>query len=279
MKLPRFIRLLIAYLLGDDDRRVPKVPDGLPLDVAPVVDGNVRLLTEYQDAEYARLYMDRLGRFMSRRGVDSRMLGEIASLLAGRMAYEDLIWHAQQRLAQGNADRQNNPLKPTWREIVSMLPPKVASPAITALEYPGWIDAIVTISMTTDSWRGRLAVNAIASLRRLRPQSVRYTKERPLVERWLHMIDRALTKQPSAAWEVLGTARLLCGHGNDYKCAVANWHLMIDGLAKPAFDGNLELPDLGQHLARLQEIAAADPSGRGVRQEIARIKAELAHAA
>ncbi len=293
MKLPRFIRLLIAYGLGDDDRRVPLVPDGLPPDVASTVGENVKLLTEYQDAEFARLYMSRLGRFVHRNGVDTPMLGDIARLLAPRMAYEDLIWHAQRVLGEAAApdpDREralstearadrSKPVKPTLREIVSMCPPSVAGPLIQALTVFGWTDATIAMSMTVRTWRGRLAAHAFASMRRLRPQSVRYSQERPLVERWLHMIDRALTIQPSSAREIVRSATLLSGHGLAYKCALANWNLMIDGLVKPTFDGQLALADLGEKLARVRDTAVADPSGQRVREEILKIKSGLSHAA
>lgn len=288
MKWPRFIRLLMAWLFGDDDRRVPVVPDGLPAEIAPIVAANVRLLTDYQDAEYARLYMDRLGRFVRRKGIEVSALSEIARLLATRMAYQDLIWHSQlilARLSGANvtsdaiADEISDPVQPTLREIVAMFPVSLAELMVDALDWPGWADATVTISLTGRTWRGRLAARLISSLRRLRPQSVRYAQERPLVERWLHMIDRALTKQPLAAWEVIETAMLLRGLGGSYKRGLANWHLIINGLAKPTFDGDLPLPDLGPRLAQVRAVAASDPSGEEVRRQIAQIKAEFAHAA
>ena len=33
-------------------------------------------------------------------------------------------------------------------------------------------------------------------------------------------------------------------YGDVYRRGLADWHLMIDGLAKPTFDGALALPDL-----------------------------------
>jgi hypothetical protein len=281
------MRLLAAWALGDDDRRVPAVPAGLPLVVAPIVADNVRLLTFYQDAEYARLYMSRLGRFVNRRGIDDQALCEIARLLAGRMAYDDLIWHAQQTLAriaeQGIPsladDVYRDPVRPSLRDLISMFPESVAWPLITVLEWRGRADATVTLTLTGRTLRGRLTAHVVASLRRLRPQSVHYTEERPLVERWLHMIDRALVKQPAATWEVIETATLLRGLGEQYRHALANWHLMINGLAKPTFDGDLPLPDLGEKLAQVRAIAGTDPSGERVRLEIAKIRAGLPHAA
>ncbi|MBR1220673.1 hypothetical protein JQ557_21915 [Bradyrhizobium sp. U87765 SZCCT0131] len=291
MKWPRFLRLLAAWCLGDDDRRVPPVPADLPAEVKPLVASALRLLTTYQDAEYARLYLSRLGRFSSRRAVDGRMLLEIARLLAMRMAYQDLVWHAQLALAGGPdaewvdfgmvlaAEALPDPVRPTVREIMALFPVALARLVVDLHVRLGGADAAMTLSLTGRTWRGRLAASCVASLRRLRPQSVRYLHERPLVERWLHMIDRALTKQPAAALEVVETAMLLHGLGRPYRRALVNWSLIIDTLAKPTFDGSLPCEDLAGCLARLRAIAAADPSGEDVHREIMRIKAGLAHAA
>ena len=53
-----------------------------------------------------------------------------------------------------------------------------------------------------------------AGLRRWRRFSVRYAKERVWVERWLHMIDRSLTKQPAATSEIVQTATIIQGYGD-----------------------------------------------------------------
>jgi len=291
MKWPRSIRLLVAWCLGDDDRRVPAVPAGLPAEIVPVVGATLRLLTTYQDADYARLYLSRLGRFTTRRGVDTAMLGEIARLLAVRMAYQDLVWHAQLVLAGGAdpewerfglvfpAEMLPDPVRPTVREILALFPVAVMNLVVELQIRLGWSDAALRFSLTGRTWRGRLAANLLSSLRRLRPQSVRYAHERPLVERWLHMIDRALTKQPAAAYEVVETAAMLHGLGRPYRRALVNWSLLIDTLAKPTFDGVVPFDDLAGCLAHIRTIAAADPSGEEVHREITRITAGLAHAA
>ena len=89
-------------------------------------------------------------------------------------------------------------------------------------------------------WRIR-RLKIEASLRRWRRFSVRYARERLWVERWLHMIDRALTKQPEAASAIVQTATMVQGYGAAYRQGLADWHAIIDGLAKPTFDGVLPL--------------------------------------
>ena len=89
--------------------------------------------------------------------------------------------------------------------------------------------------------------------------SVRYGAERAWVERWLHMIDRALNKQPQAAAEIVQTATMIHDYGDVYRQGLADWHLIIDGLAKPTFDGALALPDLAGAIGEARAAALPDP--------------------
>ena len=93
------LRYLFADLLGDDDDTPPFLPEALPERLSPVVSDAIHLLIAYQSAGYARLYVDRLRRFIGRRGVSEAMLGDIARLMAERMAYQDPIRIAQLKLA------------------------------------------------------------------------------------------------------------------------------------------------------------------------------------
>lgn len=278
----RFTRLLAAYILGEDDRRVPAVPEGLPPPVEAIVMENVRRLTDYQNADYARLYMARVGRFVHRNGVDRGMLEAIAGLLGDRMCYDDLIWHAHRVLAGRRDPKLPSPdgiIRPSLREIAGLLPESVAGPLLSALEVVGLTEATLKIVLTGRTRRGRVAAHGLSSLRRLRPMSVRYVREKALVERWLHMIDRALTRQPEACREVVESAVLLRGHGDAYGRALHNWQLIINTLAKPVFDGDIVVPELSAQLARLRLIAATDRTGDEIRAEIAAIRERAARAA
>jgi len=94
------LRYLLADFIGEDDDTPPSLPDGLPEGAAPVVSEGIHLLIDYQGAGYARLYVERLRRFIGRRDVDGTMFAEIARLMAMRMSYEDPIRIAQQKLAE-----------------------------------------------------------------------------------------------------------------------------------------------------------------------------------
>ena len=76
----------------------------------------------------------------------------------------------------------------------------------------------------------------------------------------MHMIDRSLVKQPSAASAVIRTATMIQGYGDPYRQGEADWHAIIDGLVKPTFDGALALPDLANAITLARAAAMPDPA-------------------
>jgi hypothetical protein len=272
------IRYLLADFIGDDDAAPPFLPEGLPDAVAPVASDGIERLIGYQGPGYAQLYVDRLKRFVGRRGVDDVLLGEIARLMATRMSYDDPIRIAQTKLAglgagAATADTANDVEKFRWDELVEALPAAVADPVLGVLDWIGWLHRPVSIRFSAATRFGIRRLKIEAGLRRWRLFSVRYAAERAWVERWLHMIDRALTKQPQAAPEIVQTATMIHGYGDVYRRGLADWHLIIDGLAKPAFDGALALPDLAGAIRDARAAALPDPRQAALKRKIAEIRA------
>jgi hypothetical protein len=275
-------RYLLADFIGDDDAAPPFLPDGLPDAVVPVVSRGIERLIDYQGPGYAQLYVDRLSRFVGRRGVDEAMLGDIARLMAGRMSYDDPIRIAQTKLAgldsgAVTARTRNAPdvRKFRWDELVEALPATVADPLLAVLDWIGWRHRPVSIRFSTAGRPGIRRLKIEAGFRRWRLFSVRYATERVWVERWLHMIDRALTKQPQAAAEIVQTATMIHDYGDVYRQGMADWHLIIDGLAKPVFDGALALPDLAGAIREARAAAMPDPRQTALKRKIAEIRARV----
>jgi hypothetical protein len=275
-------RYLLADLIGDDDAAPPFLPDGLPDAVVPVVSEGIERLVDYQGPSYAQLYVDRLRRFIGRRGVDEELLGEIARLMAFRMSYDDPIRIAQTMLAASAVGAAkatvpaNEVKKFRWDELVEALPAAVADPVLGVLGWIGWLHRPVSIRFSSSGRLGIRRLKIEAGLRRWRLFSVRYATERLWVERWLHMIDRALTRQPQAAAEIVQTATMIHDYGDVYRQGVADWHLIIDGLAKPVFDGALALPDLAGAIREARAAAMPDPRQAALKRKIAEIRARAA---
>jgi hypothetical protein len=274
------LRYLLADVIGDDDAAPPFLPDGLPEGAAPIVSERIHLLIDYQGPSYAGLYVDRLRRFVGRRGVDDVMFGEIAQLMAMRMSYEDPIRIAQSKLAETEmasraptVQSADDVRKFRLDELIGALPAIVAEPALDTLEWVGWLHMPVSIRFGTATRWGVRRLRIEAGLRRWRLFSVRYAKERLWVERWLHMIDRSLTKQPAAASAIVQTATMVRGYGDAYRQALADWHAIIDGLVKPTFDENLPLADLATAVAEARAAVTPDPRQAALKRTIAEIRA------
>ena len=112
-----------------------------------------------------------------------------------------------------------------------------------------------------------------AGLKRWRLYSIRYAAERVWVERWLHMINRCYLKQPQAVPTLVETATMVQGFGDAYRQGLADWHAIIDGLAKPVFDGVLQLPDLAAAIREARTAAMPDPRQAALKRTIAQIRA------
>ena len=275
------LRYLFADFIGEDDDTPPFLPHGLPEAVMPVASDAILMLIDYQGTSYAQLYVDRLRRFVGKRGVDDAMFAEIARLMAARMSYEDPIRIAQLKLA-GLDDRPDAQARSVevrkfrLEELIGALPAIVAEPMLDTLEWLGWGGRVpVSIRFSTASRLGIRRLKIEAGLKRWRLFSVRYAKERVWVERWLHMIDRSLAKQPAAAPAIVQTATMIQGYGDLYRQGLADWSAIIDGLAKPTFDGVLALPDLAGAVLEARAAAMPDPRQVTLKRKIAEIRAQV----
>lgn len=274
------LRYLLSDFIGEGDGTPPFLPVSLPDSVEPEVSEGIHLLMDYQGAPYAKLYVERVRRFIGKPGVDDAMFGEVARLMAMRMSYQDPVRIAQLKLAELDPGA-GVPLAPAaddirkfrLDELVEALPAAIAGPILNILERLGWVRKQVSIRFSTKNrWNVR-RLKIEASLRRWRRFSIRYARERAWVERWLHMIDRALTKQPESATAIVQTATMVQGYGDAYRQGLADWHAIIDGLAKPTFDGVLPLGDLAGAVEQARTTALPDPRQAALKRTIAEIRA------
>ena len=275
--MPGFINVIrstLTELAGPADTAPATLPAGLPDAVLPAARAGVALLTDYQRHAYAQLYCDRLRRFIGRRGVDDALFIEIARLLAERMAYLDATRIAQLKLQEPPKKGRAAVDVRRFRcdELLSALQVIAGGPLLWAFERIGCAHRTVPIRFSNAGWWGVQRLKLESSLRHSRRLSLRYATERAWVERWLHMIDRALSKQPEAVAAMVQTATMIEGYGTGYRQGLAAWHQIVDGLAKPVFDGTLALPDLAAAIDRACHVPR-DPRGDNLRKVIAEIRA------
>lgn len=272
---PSPFRLLKERYFGEETRN-PRVARAalarlcarLPEDVVPIVSDAVHSLIDYQDPDYALAYLDRIGRYVGPVGITVPNLPELAQLLSDRMHFEDPIRVAQLKLADagginaGPDERSFDRVERfRWDEVIPMLPPKAAAPALDIfqrLRLARLTRRSVTLRFSAKTRFSLRKLKWLAALRITRPFSERFKKERVWVERWLHMVDRSLVKQPEATIAIIRTANLIKGHGDVYQNGLAEWNVIIDRLVKPTCDGDLPLPRLGEAIFEAREAAGSE---------------------
>lgn len=272
---PSPFRLLKERYFGEETRNprvaraaLVKLSARLPADVVPIVSQAVQSLIDFQDPDYALAYLERIERYVGPTAYPLPNLAELAQLLSDRMHFEDPIRIAQLKLAEaGGAVAEPDPAsvdrveKFRWDEVIPMLPPKAAAPALDLFQR------LRLARLSRRSVRLRFSSRTRFKLQRLkwlaaaritRPFSERFKRERVWVERWLHMVDRSLVKQPDATIAIVRTANLIKGHGDTYQNGLTEWNAIIDGLVKPACDGTLPLPRLGDAIQEARDAAIGD---------------------
>ena len=232
---------------------MPVLPADLPDKVRPVAAEGVNRLIVYQGPGYAQLYIARLKRFIGRRNVDDAAFANLARLMVVRMAYHDAIGMAQLKLAE--AEKGPGVPPDDVRQAASR------RGGVVAAGNGGRLRALAAgvFGMAAPAGYHAASAQPAASAfaaSKSRPRSsdggcplIRYANERAWVERWLHMIDRSLAKQPAAVAAVVATAELVQGYGDGYIQSLRDWNLIIDNLVKPTFDGALSCPDLAGAIA------------------------------
>lgn len=247
----------------------------LPRDAAEIAIEGVRRLTDYQNARYAGLYLDRLERFANQPAADSAFLRELARLLAVRMSFEDTIRVAQLKIREGRIERLRREsgtsedalirvsefMKPGPEEIFSMLPPKLARRLLAWVERRGWSERSIKMKVSTTSFFGFLRLRLLAGLRWWRPRMLRYAEEKEWVERWLNLVERALSRDAEAAKAVVASAGLVKGYGETMKRGLKNWTLLADFVIEPFLEGKLPGDHFADAVTQGRLAALKDPEG------------------
>lgn len=266
------IRSMFANVSGENGNLIPTLPAEMPETARLAAVDGVKHLIDYQGPGYAQLYVGRLRRFVGRRNIDDKVFADIARLMATRMAYDDAIRMAQLKLAETRKGPHVSSIdvrKLHLDELMSLLPKRGADPVIRVLDYLGWRRLPVSMRFSTASGFRLRCLRILASLRRWRLSSLRYANERVWVERWLHMIDRSLAKQPAAVAAVVATAGMVQGYGAAYAQNLRDWNLIIDRLVKPTFDGAIRCPDLSAAIAEVRAAVEHDPRQESLKRVIA----------
>jgi indolepyruvate ferredoxin oxidoreductase alpha subunit len=268
------------------EREVRAMPEA----ACDIVLEGVRRLVGYQDAAYARLYLDRLKAIVdadARAGMNGALVKEVARHLAVRMSYEDVVRVAQAKIAPSRLARiareelgvTDEPysvhdfLKPGIEELTQLLPPRVARPIREFAQRRGWLGRLYFgMQIQTTAVTGYLRFLLLAKLRGLRPYGIRYAEEQAQIESWLRLILQAAEIAPALALEIAECARLIKGYGDTHARGTANYRAIETRVIHTALTGGMGPDRAADAVASARAAALADPEGETLERCFAEIE-------
>ncbi len=219
---------------GDPEPRYQPVPAELaatlrdvPEPLQPLAGHALARLADYQDAGYARLYLQRLARVTAledaRPDHGWRLSEIVARRLAAWMSYEDVMRVAQLktrpgRLARIRAEAGAAPgepvevvefLKPGREELLALVPAALQ----WLLPRGRRLEAGIPVRLRSSSPTGYGALRALAWMRRLRRRSPVFAREQRALEAWLEAVVAAAGKDYELACATAELAVWVRGYG------------------------------------------------------------------
>jgi indolepyruvate ferredoxin oxidoreductase, beta subunit len=248
-----------------------------------VIEG-IRRLVAYQNADYARLYLDRLKPF-----TEPKLLAETARHLAVRMSFEDVIRVAEAKISperfrriEGEIGAKDQPyvitefLKPGIEELCQVLPPRLARAIVAYSEKRGWLGKVYFgMELKTTTVWGYARFLVLAKLKRFRLKSWRYAEEQVAIEAWLRGVAAAAKLSGELALEVAECARLIKGYGDTWKRGSGNYALIEARVIVPVLEGRISVRAGIDAIASARTAALVDPEGEGLAKALAAIEAQV----
>jgi indolepyruvate ferredoxin oxidoreductase beta subunit len=276
--MPRAQAALVTRLLATSDGDAALPARALPAELAqrfppPVHEllalGHARVL-DYQDAGYAALYAERLGRVLdAERAADPAgangfaLTREMARWLALWMAFDDIVRVAELKSRASRARRVRDEVKagdadivkvydhfkPGAAEFAALLPASLAR-RVTAWDRRRKTPWALPLKVGSHSVFGMASLRVLASLRWLRRRGSRFAEEQALIGRWLDAMVRGTRIDWRLGHEIALCGRLIKGYGSTNERGKRNLLHVVDHLAEAP------LPD-GAPARRAAAIAAA----------------------
>lgn len=169
---------------------------------------------DYQDAAHAQHYLDHVNALWQANPTAEAALLEAARCLALWMCFEDVIRVADLRSRRSRFEQLRRDIgaqsgelvrvveyfKPGIEEIAASLPHALGQPLLKLAERRGWLGrASFGLHIRSTSLGGFLLLRGLASLRRLRPHSMRYQQEHGAIDAWVTALLCCLPQAPAFA--------------------------------------------------------------------------------
>lgn len=239
---------------------------------------------QYQNAAYARLYLQRLQAVMAAEastGEDWPVTHETARWLALWMAYDDVVQVAdlksrrsrsarvRQEVRAGEHDllRIYDHFKPGIPEFAGLLPKPLAGPLLRwdrARVAAGGAAWALPLKIGSHSITGMLALRGMAWLKVLRPWGSRHAQEQRDIGQWLQATTTACAQSPLLGLEVARCGQLIKGYGSTNERGKHNLqHILTNVLTQPQAPA-----EKAQAMAKIRQAALQDEAGKALDQAL-----------
>jgi indolepyruvate ferredoxin oxidoreductase, beta subunit len=265
----------------------------LPQAVQPLVLEGTRRTLDYQDPQYAALYLTRVERIAvldAKAPAEAHQLTEATARgLALWMTFEDTIRVAELKTRAARFERVREEIraspgqlfgitefmKPRVQELAGTLPAGLGTWLLRSprlVRWLGWCTGGKQIRTRTAG--GFLLLYSVAGLKRWRRGTLRYREENARIEAWLARIERQAASDYALGVELARAQRLIKGYGETHERGWRNFCTVVGELERLAARA-----DGAAILSRLQEAALADEEGHALAREIAALgaTAEASH--
>ncbi|MEO8024791.1 indolepyruvate oxidoreductase subunit beta family protein [Polaromonas sp.] len=288
---------LVSGLLSNDERPTPAVR-GLEVDLVKIFPpavhemlalGHARML-EYQDRDYADLYVQRLQRVLRAEQLADPAAAqayattrEMARWLALWMAFDDIVrvadlkssasrWQRVHGEVKAGADdllQVYDHFKPGAAEFAALLPASLAA-RVTRWDRKrvasGKAPWALPLKVGTHSVFGMLSLRLLASLKWLRVRGSRYATEQTLITQWLDGVVRGTQTDWQLGHEIALCGRLIKGYGSTNERGKDNLMHVLEHLATGASFASNE--SRATAIAQAREAALADEAGKALDQTL-----------
>lgn len=274
---------------ADGQKLLDNLRSRFPVALQPVILAGLRHLLDFQDADYAHAYLNRIEKiFALDNGAGGQPRGwtltwQFARYLATAMAYDDVIKVADLKIRDSRMQRISREVRldqGQMLEVADYMHPRFEEVCGTMPERLGrWIEHSFLRNWTATLFRkgrhlrtsrlgGYLLLYALASRRSKRTATLRHAQEMQSIDDWTKKIEAALETDYEFAVTVTQSRRLVKGYSDTHARSSGRFSQLMK--AAEALDGRT---DAATQYKKLYEAALNDVKGERLQAALAAMPA------
>ena len=265
-----------------------RVHDGFAIEAHHLIKEGIRRLIDYQDPEYAHIYLDRVANVhdVEKRRPDTAsdwpLTTETARHLALWMSYEDTIRVADLKTRSARFIRYRDEARAEAGQIVHVtefMHPRVEEICDT---LPNWLGSAIMNnaspkhlvgSLFGHAWKiktsklwGFLLLYPLGRMKVLRRGSYRFKREEKNIAAWLDRVLQASSANADLALEIVLCQKLVKGYGDTFERGWNNYSAIMAAIDEAGFQ-----IISAARVRALRDAALADEHGNALRGELKKV--------